>query len=317
MANEKKTALVTGGNKGIGLEISRNLSRAGCTVLLGARDAERGQQAVRQLQQAGLSDVHWIEIDVTRQDPVTAAAQFIESRYGRLDVLMNNAGVNLRGDGLPGIADVGAVQKIFDTNFFGALRVAQTMLPLLRKSPAGRIVNTSSGLGSLTFNSDPAWSGRDVKLIGYNASKAALNMLTVHLAYELRDTKIKVNSANPGYTKTDLNDNQGTQPVEVGAIEATRLAMLDDDGPTGQSFSKDGPDPGYAISSTAWRLCRCRHPRADRQAVESPHQVAPASPISSCPPFRWADPCEHSCALTRCQPGPRGRETSACRRHPQ
>jgi NAD(P)-dependent dehydrogenase (short-subunit alcohol dehydrogenase family) len=243
MANEKKIALVTGGNKGIGLEISRNLSAAGCTVLLGARDAERGQQAVRQLEQAGLSDVHWIEIDVTRQDSITAAAQLIESRYGRLDILMNNAGVNLRGDGLPGAADVGVVEKIFDTNFFGALRVAQTMLPLLRKSPAGRIVNTSSGLGSLTFNSDPAWTGRDVKLIGYNSSKAALNMLTVHLAYELRDTRIKVNSANPGYTKTDLNDNQGTQPVEVGAIEATRLALLDDDGPTGQSFSKDGPDP--------------------------------------------------------------------------
>jgi NAD(P)-dependent dehydrogenase (short-subunit alcohol dehydrogenase family) len=135
------------------------------------------------------------------------------------------------------------VQKVFDANFFGALRVAQVMLPLLRKSPAGRIVNISSGLGSLTFNSDPAWSGYDVKLIGYNASKAALNMLTVHLAYELRGTKIKVNSANPGYTKTDLNDNQGTQPVEVGAIEATRLALLDENGPTGQSFSKDGPDP--------------------------------------------------------------------------
>ena len=243
MANEKKIALVTGGNKGIGLEISRNLSQAGCTVLLGARDAERGQEAVRQLGQARLGDVHFIEIDVTRQDTIAAAAQQIESRYGRLDILMNNAGVNLRGDGLPGAADLGAVQKVFDANFFGALRVAQVMLPLLRKSPAGRIVNISSGLGSLTFNSDPAWSGYDVKLIGYNASKAALNMLTVHLAYELRGTKIKVNSANPGYTKTDLNDNQGTQPVEVGAIEATRLALLDENGPTGQSFSKDGPDP--------------------------------------------------------------------------
>jgi NAD(P)-dependent dehydrogenase (short-subunit alcohol dehydrogenase family) len=243
MANEKRIALVTGGNKGIGLEISRNLSHAGCTVLLGARDAERGQEAVRQLGQAGLGDVHFIEIDVTRQDTIAAAAQQIESRYGRLDILMNNAGVNLRGDGLPGAADLGAVQKVFDANFFGALRVAQAMLPMLRKSPAGRIVNISSGLGSLTFNSDPAWSGYDVKLIGYNASKAALNMLTVHLAYELRGTKIKVNSANPGYTKTDLNNNQGTQPVEVGAIEATRLALLDENGPTGQSFSKDGPDP--------------------------------------------------------------------------
>ncbi len=241
MANEKKIALVTGGNKGIGLEICRNLSGAGYTVLLGARDAERGQQAVRALEQSGLSDIHAIEIDVTRQDTITAAAQAIEARYGRLDILVNNAGVNLRGDGLPGAADVGAVEKIFDTNFFGALRVAQTMLPLMHKSAAGRIVNVSSGLGSLTQNSDPTWSGYDVKLIGYCASKAALNMLTVHLAYELRGTKIKVNSADPGYTKTDLNSNQGTQPVEVGAIEATRLALLDDDGPTGQAFSKDGP----------------------------------------------------------------------------
>ena len=243
MANEKRIALVTGGNKGIGLEISRNLASAGCVVLLGARNVERGQQAVQQLRQAGLTDVHSIEIDVTRQDTITAAAQLIEKDYGRLDILMNNAGVTLRGDGLPGTADVAVIEKIFDTNFFGALRVAQTMLPLLRKSPAGRIVNTSSGLGSLTLNSDPAWAFKDVKVIGYNASKAALNMLTIHLAYELRDTKIKVNSADPGYTKTDLNDNMGTQPVEVGAIEATRLALLDDGGPTGQSFSKDGPDP--------------------------------------------------------------------------
>jgi NAD(P)-dependent dehydrogenase (short-subunit alcohol dehydrogenase family) len=243
MTTAKRIALVTGGNKGIGLEISRNLSSAGCTMLQGARNAERGSQAVRALEQSGLSDVHFIEIDVTRQDTVTAAAEQIESRYGHLDILVNNAGVNLRGDGLPGAADPAVVQKVFDTNFFGALRVVRAMLPLLRKSPAGRIVNISSGLGSLTFNSDPSWSGYNTKLIGYSASKAALNMLTAHLAYELRDTKIKVNSADPGYTKTDLNDNQGPQPVEVGAIAATRLALLDDDGPTGGSFSKDGPDP--------------------------------------------------------------------------
>ncbi len=243
MTTAKRITLVTGGNKGIGLEISRNLSGAGCTVLLGARNAERGRQAVRTLEQSGLSDIHSIEIDVTRQDTVTAAAQAIEARYGRLDILMNNAGINMRGDGLPGTADVEAVERVLNTNFSGALRVAQAMLPLLRKSPAGRIVNVSSGLGSLTLNSDPAWSGYDVKLIGYSASKAALNMLTVHLAYELRGTKIKVNSATPGCTKTDLNDNKGTQPVEVGAIEATRLALLDDNGPTGGSFLKDGPDP--------------------------------------------------------------------------
>jgi NAD(P)-dependent dehydrogenase (short-subunit alcohol dehydrogenase family) len=243
MTSAKRIALVTGGNKGIGLELSRNLSSAGCTVLLGARDIGRGQQAVRQLEQAGLSDIHFIEIDVTRQDTITAAAHQIGSRYGRLDILMNNAGINLRGDGLPGAADLGAVQEVFNTNFFGALRVVQAMLPLLHRSASGRIVNVSSGLGSLAFNSDSSWPSYNTKLIGYNASKAALNMLTIQLVYELRDTKIKVNSANPGFTKTDLNDNRGVQPVEVGAIAATRLALLDDDGPTGALFSKDGPNP--------------------------------------------------------------------------
>lgn len=243
MTRAKRIALVTGANKGIGLELCRNLSKAGCAVLLGARNVERGQKAVLQLEQEGFGDVHFIEIDVTKADTVVAAAQQIENRYGRLDILMNNAGVNLRGDGPPSAADVGVVQRIFDANFFGALRVAQAMVPLLRKSEAGRIVNISSALGSLALNSDPSWPSYNVKFIGYNASKAALNMLTIQLAYELRDTKIKVNSANPGFTKTDLNDNRGTQPVEVGAIEATRLALLDDDGPTGQLSSKDGPEP--------------------------------------------------------------------------
>ena len=245
MTTAKRVALVTGGNKGIGLEICRNLAGAECAVLLGARSAERGQQAIRQLQDAGLDNIGFLQIDVTRQDTITAAAQQIESRYGRLDILINNAGVNLRGDGLPTAADPVVVEEIFNTNFFGALRVTQTMLPLLRKSAAGRIVNISSGLGSLTLTSDPSSPvyNTSYKLIGYSASKAALNMLTVHLASELRDTKIKVNSANPGFTKTDLNDNRGTQPVEVGAIAATRLALLDDDCPSGGSFSKDGPDP--------------------------------------------------------------------------
>lgn len=245
MATAKKIALVTGGNKGIGLEICRNLANGGCTVLLGARDAERGERAARQLQQAGLKDVHFIEIDVTRQDTITDAAQQIERRYACLDILVNNAGVNLRGDGQPGAANPEVVHKIFDTNFFGALRVAQTLLPLLRKSAAGRIVNVSSGLGSLTFSSDPSSPTYNAKskYFGYSASKAALNMFTVHLAHELRDTTIKVNSANPGFTKTDLNDNTGTQPVEVGAIAVTRLALLDENGPTGGSFSKDGRDP--------------------------------------------------------------------------
>lgn len=237
-----KIALVTGGNKGIGFEICRNLAGAGCAVLLGARNADRGQQAVLQLRQAGFQDVQFVYVDVTRHDTIRAAAEQIEVHYGHLDILVNNAGVNLRGDGLPSVADPSVVEEVFRTNFFGALRVTQTMLPLLRKSAAGRIVNVSSGLGSLARNSESMSPRSSYHLIGYSASKAALNMLTVHLAHELRDTKIKVNAANPGFTMTDMNDNRGTQPVEVGAIAATRLALLDDDGPTGGTFSKDGPE---------------------------------------------------------------------------
>lgn len=237
-----KIALVTGGNKGIGFEICRNLAGVGCAVLLGARNADRGQQAVLQLRQAGFQDVQFVYVDVTRHDTIRAAAEQIEVHYGHLDILVNNAGVNLRGDGLPSVADPSVVEEVFRTNFFGALRVTQTMLPLLRKSAAGRIVNVSSGLGSLARNSESMSPRSSYHLIGYSASKAALNMLTVHLAHELRDTKIKVNAANPGFTMTDMNDNRGTQPVEVGAIAATRLALLDDDGPTGGTFSKDGPE---------------------------------------------------------------------------
>lgn len=167
----------------------------------------RGQKAVRQLSQTGVPDVHFVEIDVTRQKTVKTAAKQIEIQYGRLDILVNNAGVGLSGDGLPGAADIEAVQSAFDTNFFGAQRVAQAMLPLLRKSEADRIVNVSSALGSLALNSDPSWPSYSVKFIGYSASEAGLNTLTVHLAYEARDTTIKVNSANPGFTRTDLNNN--------------------------------------------------------------------------------------------------------------
>jgi NAD(P)-dependent dehydrogenase (short-subunit alcohol dehydrogenase family) len=135
------------------------------------------------------------------------------------------------------------VRRVFDTNLFGTLAVTQAMLPLVRRAPAGRIVNVSSGLGSLTLNGDPAWEFAQVKRLGYNSSKAALNMLTVQLAYELRDTKIKVNSANPGFTATDLNGHRGYQTVEEGAMEALRLALLDENGPTGGVFNRYGVDP--------------------------------------------------------------------------
>jgi len=235
-------ALVTGANKGIGFEIARQLASRGMTVYVGARDRGRGTAAAEKLQGEGLA-ARFIELDVLREETIRAAAVAIEAAHGRLDVLVNNAGIVDRGDGPPSRADLDAVRRTLLTNFVGPAAVAQAMLPLLRRSPAGRIVNVSSGLGSLAQNGDPEWPGAWAKFLGYNASKAALNMLTVQLAYELKDTPIKVNSADPGYTATDLNDNRGTQTVEEGAAEAVRLALLPADGPTGGYFSSAGPVP--------------------------------------------------------------------------
>jgi len=198
-----RIALVTGANKGI----ARQVGKAGARVLLGARDATRGISAAATLTAEGI-DVHFIHIDLGKPATIQSAAAAIEAEYGRLDVLVNNAGIVDRADGPPGKASIDAVRRIFDTNLFGALAVTQAMLPLLRKSSSARVVNVSSGLGSLTHNSDPAWEFAPVKRMGYNASKAALNMLTVLLAAELKNTGIKVNSANPGFTATDMNDRK-------------------------------------------------------------------------------------------------------------
>jgi NAD(P)-dependent dehydrogenase (short-subunit alcohol dehydrogenase family) len=242
MPQEKKLALVTGANKGIGFELARQLGRNGMTVLLGARNMKLGQEAAHKLKSEGL-DAHAVHIDLNQLETIDQAAKQIETDYGRLDVLMNNAGIADPADGPPSTASLQAVRRIFDTNLFGTIAVTQAMLPLVRRAPAGRIVNVSSGLGSLTLNGDPTWEFAQVKRIGYNASKAALNMLTVQLAYELKDTKIKVNSANPGFTATDLNGHRGYQTVEEGAMEALRLALLDENGPTGCLFNRNGPDP--------------------------------------------------------------------------
>jgi len=233
---EKKIALVTGGNKGIGLEIVRGLLRAGCRVYLGARDAANGQQAVAALAAEG--DVVAIDLDLGSQATLDAAAARLQREVGHLDILVNNAGINVPGDGSASTAAVGSVEQALKTNFLGTLAVTQTLLPLVRQAAAGRIVNVSSPLGSLTLVGQHDWG-----LLGYSASKAAVNMLTVQLAYELRDTAIKVNSANPGYTATDLNGFAGTDTPEQGAAEAIRLALLPADGPTGMASSTDGPTP--------------------------------------------------------------------------
>jgi NAD(P)-dependent dehydrogenase (short-subunit alcohol dehydrogenase family) len=238
----KRIALITGANKGIGLEVARALGKAGLTILMGARNPELGRAAAAVLAAEAL-DARFVELDVTNPRTIESAVALVASELGRLDVLVNNAGINAPGDGPPGAADLDAVRQVIETNFLGAAAVTQAMLPMLRKSAAGRIVNVSSGLGSLTWNADPNWEFAPVKLLGYCASKAAMNMLTVQLAWELRDTPIKVNSSDPGYTATDLNGNSGYQTVAEGAAETIRLALLPADGPSGGYFATSGPDP--------------------------------------------------------------------------
>jgi len=236
-----KVALVTGANKGIGLEIARRLGRLGFTVLIGARDEGRGRAAAEQLRAEGLDAIP-VRLDVTDQATIDAAARRIEAEFGKLDVLVNNAAVFL-DRAPPSQLDMATLRQTFDTNFFGVFAVTKALLPLLRKSGAGRVVNMSSGLASLAQNSDPNWGFAQFKVLAYNSSKTALNALTVQFAAELRDTPIKVNAADPGYTATDMNNHQGTRTVEQGATAAVRLATLPADGPTGGYFDENGPVP--------------------------------------------------------------------------
>jgi NAD(P)-dependent dehydrogenase (short-subunit alcohol dehydrogenase family) len=238
----KKIGLVTGANKGIGYEVARQLAKSGCAVLLGARSLALGEEAAAKLAVENL-DVRYIPIDLDDSAAIVAAAHKIDADFGRLDILINNAGIAVEGDGTPSTSSLEAIERDFRVNFIGTVAVTQAMLLLLRKAPAARIVNVSSGLGSLTKTGDPAFQFVTYKYLGYAASKAALNMLTVQLAYELRETTIKVNSADPGYTATDLNGHRGTQTVAEGAIEIVRLALLPDDGPTGAFSNKNGRVP--------------------------------------------------------------------------
>ncbi len=238
---DRRVAVVTGANKGIGLEIARQLAREGITVFIGARDEERGRAAAEKLQAEGL-DARPLRLDVTDDASVAAAASFVEQNAGRLDILVNNAGVAI-DDGPPSRVSIDALRRTYETNVFGVVRTTQAMLPLLRRSNAGRIVNLSSGLGSLTQNSDPSWEFAAVKYLAYNSSKTAVNAITVQFAYELRDTPIKVNAADPGYVATDMNRNQGVRSVEQGAATPVRLALLPPDGPTGGYFNDEGALP--------------------------------------------------------------------------
>jgi NAD(P)-dependent dehydrogenase (short-subunit alcohol dehydrogenase family) len=247
-------ALVTGANKGIGYRIAEQLAERGMTVLLGARDRRRGEEAAAGLRSSG-ADVHPIAIDVTDPDTVAAAARSVDERFGRLDVLVNNAGIarpaskpaaNGGDDGTltPEYFDLAAVKEVFGTNVFGVVLVTNAMLPLLRRAPAARIVNVSSGVGSLQTQSDPA--GPFAALppsAAYVPSKTALNSLTVQYAKALAGTGVLVNAADPGYCATDLNDHRGYRSAAQGAAIAVRLATLGPDGPTGGFFNDDGPVP--------------------------------------------------------------------------
>ena len=231
-------ALVTGANKGIGFEVARAIAKAGYTVLLGARNPTSGREAAAILTGEHL-DVRFVELDVTRMESISSAAARIGADFGKLDVLVNNAGIADPQDGPPSRANVAVIERVFRTNFLGAVAMAQAVLPLLRKSDAGRIVNVSSDLGSITRHGDPTWKYAQVKVLGYCASKAALNMFTVQLAFELKAQGITVNSVNPGFTATDLNAHRGQQTVEEGAAEVVRVA-LQEHGPTGKFLETGG-----------------------------------------------------------------------------
>ena len=241
MTQKNRVAVVTGANKGIGLEIARHLARRGATVFIGARDDARGREAAEKLRSEGL-DARPLRIDVSDAQSVAAAAAELERAVGRLDVLVNNAAIAI-DDGPPSRVSEDALRRTYETNVFGVVRATQAFLPLLRRSDAGRIVNMSSGLGSIAQNSDPSFSLADAKYLAYNSSKTAVNAITVQFAWELRDTPIKVNAADPGYVATDMNQNQGPRSVEQGAATPVRLATLPADGPTGGYFDDDGPIP--------------------------------------------------------------------------
>jgi NAD(P)-dependent dehydrogenase (short-subunit alcohol dehydrogenase family) len=239
--HDKPVALVTGANQGIGLQIAKDLVAHGLIVLVGSRNLERGEAAAKEIG----PEAHALQLDVTDQASITAAAKRVRNEFGRLDVLVNNAAISNtskpRGMSVeeyaqltrPSNVSLDEVRAVWETNVFGVLAVYQAMLPLLREAPQARIVNVSSGAGSLTRNSDPVHAYRSIFGPVYPASKTALNAMTLAMAIELESTGIKVNAVSPGFTKTNLNDYAGTETVEEGAREAVRVALLGPDGPTG------------------------------------------------------------------------------------
>ncbi len=234
-----KVALVTGATRGIGIETVRQLAEAGVHTLLAGRDRQKAVAAALTLQTQGLP-VEAIALDVTDADSIAAAVREVEQRHRRLDILVNNAGILVDEFGRK-VSEQGidVWRKTFDTNVFGLIATTQAFLPLLHKSDAGRIVNVSSLLGSMALHSDPASPIYDFKVPAYNVSKSAVNAWTVQLAYELRDSRIKINTIHPGYVKTDMNGGEGEIDAPAGARTSVRLALIDDAGPNGGYFHQD------------------------------------------------------------------------------
>ncbi|CAA9491343.1 MAG: Short-chain dehydrogenase [uncultured Segetibacter sp.] len=240
-----KSVLITGANKGIGLETAKQLLQKGFYVYLGSRDLQNGLDAVEGLKSEGLTNVAAVQLDVTDENSVKTARAEMGEKTEVLDVLINNAGINGGNPYTALEADSDQFMAAFNTNVVGVARVTKAFIDLLRKSPEPRIVNVSTSVGSLTLQSDPNWFAYDyAKYAVYGSSKAALNMYTVHLAYELRDTAFKVNAVCPGYTKTDFTGQNGGDVEEAGK-RIIKYALIDNDGPTGKYFSEEtNPDTG-------------------------------------------------------------------------
>ena len=240
-----RTVLITGANKGIGLETAKQLSQKGLFVYLGSRDIEKGRSVVKELINQGFENMKAIEIDVIKPDTILAAREIIEEEQGRLDILINNAGIsgsvpqNARETG------VDEFKKVMEVNLYGVVRTTQAFLDLLRNSEQPRIVNVSTSVGSLSMQSNPDWPAYDyAKYAVYASSKSAMNMYTVHLAYELRNTAFKINAVCPGYTKTDFTNHVGGE-VETAGNRIVKYALIDQNGPTGRFFSEEtNPETG-------------------------------------------------------------------------
>jgi NAD(P)-dependent dehydrogenase (short-subunit alcohol dehydrogenase family) len=241
----EKVAFITGGNKGLGLETARQLGKQGITVVIGSRDLNRGKEAVEKLKKDGVH-AEVVQFDITKAADYKEVYKYLDQKYGKLDILVNNAGVSkeeFMAGNRTSSTSAEVLHETFDTNFFGTVQLTQTLLPLIRKAPAGRIVNLSSILGSLALHADPKSPIYNAKAFAYDASKAALNSFTVHLAHELKDTKIKVNSAHPGWVKTDMGTDAAPMEIPEGAKTSVALATLPDDGPTGAYIHLGQPLP--------------------------------------------------------------------------